>query len=342
MIRVIPKDGESTVDFMELFFNLTMDSITEFLFGKSSYCLLSGSSPEAVINTRFAEAFNRALQEILRRFFVGFFHFKSQQFKDDIKFVHNYVDRYVQEALQYREAYLLDPSQAESQFGHGRYVFMHELVKRVADPVVIRTELLNVLMAGRDTTATLLSNVWYTLARRPDVYSKLRKETVETLGGTKPTLRQLQKMKYLSYIIDESQRLDPVAPFNSRMAVVDTVLPLGGGPDGKSPLLVPKGQNVSYSLYTMHRRKDYFGDDADEFRPERWETIRPTWTFLPFNGGPRICVGQQYALNEAKYITIRLVQEFAAIEPRDDKPWTENVTLSTWNLHGTKIALTPV
>ena len=67
---------------------------------------------------------------------------------------------------------------------------------------------------------------------------------------------------------------------NSREAFEDTVLPVGGGPDGKSPLFVPKGRVVAWSVYTMHRRKDYFGEDADEFRPERWETLRPGWEYV--------------------------------------------------------------
>ena len=85
-----------------------------------------------------------------------------------------------------------------------------------------------------------------------------------------------------------------------RMSVVDTVLPLGGGPDGKSPLFIPAKTNVQYSVYTMHRRKDLYGEDADEFKPERWETLRPGWEYLPFNGGPRICIGRKCS----RYTTI--------------------------------------
>lgn len=71
-----------------------------------------------------------------------------------------------------------------------------------------------------------------------------------------------------------------MVPGNARAAMVDTVLPLGGGEDGKSPLFVPKGQVVQWSLYTIHRRKDIYGEDADEFKPERWATLRPGWVSL--------------------------------------------------------------
>jgi len=70
------------------------------------------------------------------------------------------------------------------------------------------------------------------------------------------------------------QRLYPVIPVNSRVAVVDTILPLGGGGDGKHPIFVKKGTRVLHFPYSMHRRKDIFGPDADEFRPERWENLR--------------------------------------------------------------------
>lgn len=72
-------------------------------------------------------------------------------------------------------------------------------------------------------------------------------------------------------------RLYPVVTGNTRCAEVDTILPLGGGDDGKSPLFIPKGQAVQWSLYTMHRRKEFYGEDAEEFKPERWEKLRPGW-----------------------------------------------------------------
>jgi cytochrome P450 len=99
-------------------------------------------------------------------------------------------------------------------------------------------------------------------------------------------------MKYLRWVLSECLRVMPVVPANGRIAVRDTTFPLRGGPDGKALVFLPKGSIVTYFPFTFHRRKDFHGEDADEFRLQRWEKLRSIWGYLPFYGGPRICVGQ--------------------------------------------------
>lgn len=91
-------------------------------------------------------------------------------------------------------------------------------------------------------------------------------------------------------------RLHPVIPTNAREASKDTILPHGGGKDGNSPLLVKKGNLVMYNIYAMHRDAGVFGPDPEAFVPERWDGLRPGWGYLPFNGGPRICIGRKYRM----------------------------------------------
>lgn len=92
----------------------------------------------------------------------------------------------------------------------------------------------------------------------------------------------------------------------------------------------------------MHRRTDFFGPDAEEFRPERWMDgqLRPRWEYLPFNGGPRICVGQRYALTEVGYVLVRMAQEFKTLESRDPGPWIESLALTLCSHNGTQVSLT--
>lgn len=124
-------------------------------------------------------------------------------------------------------------------------------------------------------------------------------------------------MRYLDCILKEVLRLYPSVPVNSRAATKTTTLPLGGGSDGQSPILIRKGEAVGYCVYAMHRRKDLYGADALFFRPERWEDgtlLRDIgYGYLPFNGGPRVCLGQDFALLEAAYTVARLVQKFPYI-----------------------------
>ena len=97
-------------------------------------------------------------------------------------------------------------------------------------------------------------------------------------------------------------RLYPPLPGNSRAAKHTTTLPTGGGPDGKSPILISRGDVVAYNSYTMQRCKETYGADAEEFRPERWSdgSIKQkdewdaTWRFVPFGGGPRACLGSKF------------------------------------------------
>lgn len=96
-------------------------------------------------------------------------------------------------------------------------------------------------------------------------------------------------------------RLYPALPVNTRTSAETTILPTGGGPDRKSPVLIPKGTAVAFSVYTLHRRADLYGVDAEIFRPERWDEDMPlfrdkvteNWGYLPFSGGPRLCLGSK-------------------------------------------------
>ena len=140
------------------------------------------------------------------------------------------------------------------------------------------------------------------LAKRPDIWVTLREEVASTFPAGDPpaSFEQLKNMRYLRAVLNESLRLHPIVPGNGRMALQDTVLPLGGGEDGQSALFVPKGRMVGWDIYAMQRRKDIYGEDADVFRPERWldsedeKALRPGWAYLPFNGGARSCVGRMF------------------------------------------------
>jgi len=118
-------------------------------------------------------------------------------------------------------------------------------------------------------------------------------------------------------VINEALRIYPLVPFNVRLALKDCTLPTGGGPDGLSPIGILKDTAIAYSPLTMHRRADLYppGAQPEKFIPERWEKWSPKpWQYIPFNGGPRICIGQQFALTEMSYTIVRLFQRYDRLE----------------------------
>lgn len=173
---------------------------------------------------------------------------------------------------------------------------------------------MNYLIAARDTTASLLTFVTYTLALHPDIMARVREEVLSKCGvqGV-PTFHDIKQMKLLRACIYEALRLFPPVPVNERATVDDCVFtPSAGAP----PLFIPNGVPVVYSTLLIHRRKDLWGENAEVFDPFRWidgperSTGSGSAKFLPFNSGPRICLGQQFALNEASFLMIRLLQVF--------------------------------
>ncbi|KAJ5394483.1 uncharacterized protein N7487_012124 [Penicillium crustosum] len=341
LIDRIPRDG-STVDLLPLFLNGTLDTATEFLFGESAH---SQRGEDSSAGVEFAKAFDVAQYVTAIRFRLGFLgrFYRRKEYIKSIKDTRAYVERFVQRTIDYRVAVNSgrDVDQDIKRLTESRYVFSYELSKQTLDKTNITDQLFSIMFAGRDTTANLLGTVFFLLAREPGVWTRLRKEVL-TLDGRKPSFDDLKSMTYLGWVLNETLRLYPIVPFNIREAKTDTYLPVGGGPDGKSPVHVPKGHEVIFSVYTLHRNTEVFGADADEFRPERWEKIRPGWAYLPFNGGPRICIGQQFALTEAGYTITRIMQHFEKIENRDPNPWTEDLGLTLATANGTKVALTPV
>ncbi|KAH7394768.1 n-alkane-inducible cytochrome P450 [Pyrenochaeta sp. MPI-SDFR-AT-0127] len=334
LVNNIPLDG-STVDLQELFFQMTIDSATEFLFGESIDSLGAGDKQPS-----FAKNFNTSQDGLAIRSRLGplmIFH-RDRAFSKATVEARRFVDQFVQKALDYRAAYVdgKDTAKAPEQ----RYVFIYELSKQTADRTELTDQLLNILLAGRDTTASLLSITFFILARRPDIWNRLRDEVLK-VQEERPSFEDLKSMTYLTWVLNETLRLYPAVPVNARTANKDTYLPVGGGPDGTDPIFVPKGQEVVYSVYSMHRLPAVFGQDATEYRPERWASLKPGWAYIPFNGGPRICPGQQFALTEASYTVMRILRRFKSIECRDGQPFKEALTLTLASKNGTKVCLTP-
>jgi cytochrome P450 len=162
----------------------------------------------------FADAFNTSQEYLLRRALVQrlYWTINPAQFRAANAKVHEVVDHYVHLALQSKHAHAAPGSSGRNEdLDKGRYVFLEALASDTNDPKVIRDNLLNVLLAGRDTTASLLSSVFYFLARNPRVWAALRAEIVRefgarhTPGHNEITHARLKSLTYLRYVLNESE-----------------------------------------------------------------------------------------------------------------------------------------
>lgn len=215
------------------------------------------------------------------------------------------------------------------------YTFLHAIAAFTRDRTVLRDQLVAVLLAARDTTAFTLTWLFAELSRHPELVTSLRAEIMQVVGPTRaPTYGDLKSMKHLSHSISETLRLFSIVPMNIRVALKDTSLPFGGGPDGLAPVGMPKGTHLGFSTQLLHTTRAFYPPtspgfaDPALFAPARWEHWQPKpWSYIPFNGGPRICIGQQFALAEVAYTVVRMLQRFARVESRMGegvaRPWSE-------------------
>lgn len=321
-------------DIQELFFRFTIDTATEFLFGDSVHSLWDEEIGR--VDTRsikgkdtFATDFNVVQVYLAARTYSQSLYWlqNSSEFRRLTKNVREFGRHYVDEVLS------LSNDELEKRSDEG-YTFLYELAKKTRDPVALLDQSLNILVAGRDTTAGLMSFALFELARNPRVWKKLREEVEQNFGlgeDADPndiSFESLKQCEYLKQVINETLRMYPAVPSNFRTCLRETTLPSGGGPDGKSPIYCAKGTCVAYSVYFMQRREEFYGKDANEFKPERWNDLKNLgWAYLPFNGGPRICLGQQFALTEASYVITRLVQMFPNLISEDDRPYPPKMQL---------------
>lgn len=198
-----------------------------------------------------------------------------------------------------------DPRESAKQFNP------RESAKRFEDQE-IRNEVMTIFLAGHETTAMALSWAFDLLGRHPGVARQVHEEAVAVLGGRVATLDALSRLPAASRVVHETLRLYPPAWLIHRIAKVE---------DHLAGEVVPAGTTVWLSPYLTHRRRDVWGADADEYKPERWKghPELPDGAFIPFGIGPRKCAGDLFALTELTLIVASVCQHFR-VDPLNATP----------------------
>jgi cytochrome P450 len=176
----------------------------------------------------------------------------------------------------------------------------------------LRDEMTTLFLAGHETTATALTWTWYLLSRHPEVEERLTDELDRVLAGHAPSVTDLPNLPCTEMVIREAMRLYPPAPGFAREPIEDVTI---AGYD------VPKGSLVTVNTYVLHHDGRFFAD-PERFDPERfapgWEERIPRYAYLPFGGGPRVCIGNSFAMMEARLILATAAQDYRLRLDRDE------------------------
>jgi cytochrome P450 len=169
----------------------------------------------------------------------------------------------------------------------------------------LHNEIGTMMFAGHETTATALTWTFYLLSQNPDVERRLHAEVDEALGGRMPTIEDLPHLPYARRVIDEALRLYPPAWGVTRQSI---------GEDALGGYRIPADASVSLIIINVHHDPRFWDEperfDPDRFTPERSEG-RPAFAYLPFGAGPRLCIGNQFALTEAHLVLAAVAARFA-------------------------------
>lgn len=168
----------------------------------------------------------------------------------------------------------------------------------------LRDELVTILLAGHETTASTLSWTWYLLARHPEAAQAMHAEAVKVLGDRVPGYQDVARLHYTTMVIQEAMRLYPPVWGLPRKAL---------GPDEIGGYLIPAGADVMICPYTLHRHEGFWAD-PDQFQPERFEAAvaghAHRYAYIPFGAGPRVCVGSHLGMLEATLVAAMVARRF--------------------------------
>ncbi|KAK0611431.1 cytochrome P450 52A11 [Immersiella caudata] len=333
LLPLLDNNGE-TVDVKDMFLRFTLDASADFTLGVNLETL------KRPLN-EFAASFERLRHKKVQRERSKPFKFlvPRSSYQPDLDYIESFMDPIIAETVRQVKAEQAGTSASKKD---PAFNLLRASAEVSTDQRFLRDELITSLFAGRDNTAMAFAWMFYELARHPDVVRDLRSAIIKTVGlDREPGYQELKDMKIVSNIINETLRLYPPVPINTRACIRDTTLPRGGGPDGNSPIGVLKGTGIVYSNHLLHINPEAYSDvpadhpPPEEWYPARWDTWFPKpWAFLPFHGGPRFCLGQQLVMVEMSYTLVRIFQRFSQVELRMDELGTVERREQPWLRRG--------
>lgn len=332
-----------SLDFCDLFFSFTLDAFVKMTLGKDLELFKNFNKSEAKSaaptelsssTIRFVEAFDFVQNQMDFRFSVlsGWKLIEmlnlsmGKRMKESCQILNEYTYSLIDDRISHLSNKNVDKADDESgQSLLDLFIKARDQRGGNLGRIELRDSMINLIIAGRDTTAQALSWAFFHLLMNRHLISKIRDETIEILGDDDPNQGGVSYENYKEFIwayavVLETLRLHPSVPKNMKVAISDDQIP--GGP------FIQSGDFVRWCDWLIGRDVTVWGSDCTEFKPERWIDEKGSikqfgqFKFHAFNGGPRVCLGMNLALYEAVKVIVEIFQRF---ELEFAEGWLENV-----------------
>ncbi|XP_057961789.1 cytochrome P450 86B1-like [Malania oleifera] len=343
------------VDLQDLLLRLTFDNVCMIAFGVDPGCLRPG-----LPKIPFARAFEEATEATVFRFVTPMVAWKAMRWlnvgterklKESIKG----VDEFAEEVIERRKKEVNGSEEMKMMKSDLLTVFMGMRVdeeggEEVFSDKFLRDICVNFILAGRDTSSVALTWFFWLLNGRPEVEDRILEEIRRVVserdgdeegkknggaGGVELRPEEVKKMDYLQAAISEALRLYPSVPVDHKEVIEDDKFPDG--------TILKKGTKVIYAIYAMGRMESIWGKDCREFKPERWLRdgrfmSESAYKFTAFNGGPRLCLGKDFAYYQMKFVAASVLYSFH-VKVVENHPVEPKLALTMYMKHGLSVNL---
>ncbi|URD88400.1 LEM3 (ligand-effect modulator 3) family / CDC50 family [Musa troglodytarum] len=344
-VLAVAEAQRAPIDLQDVLLRLTFDNVCMIAFGTDPGCLRPGL-PEIP----FAKAFEDATEATTIRFITPTAIWKALRYFDlgSERWLRRsiaVVDEFAYEVIRTRREELSSGEQTRTARSDLLTVFT-KLRDEDGTPYsdkFLRDVCVNFILAGRDTSSVALAWFFWLLNRHPEVEERIlgeiRKITEERGGDEDGELvfkpEEVKRMEYLHAALSEALRLYPSVPVDHKEVVEDDVFPDG--------TVLKKGTKVIYAIFSMGRMESIWGKDCRDFKPERWLKdgrfmSESAYKFTAFNGGPRLCLGKDFAYYQMKFVAGSILHRYH-VKVMENHPVVPKMALTMYMKYGLKVTL---
>ncbi|CAN0888289.1 Cytochrome P450 86B1 [Linum grandiflorum] len=336
------------IDLQDVLLRLTFDNVCMIAFGVDPGCLTPGL-PEV----SFATAFENATEATMLRFMMPTCVWRAMRWaevgpervlKRSIRRVDEFADGVIR--ARKKELALMEDEEKISSDILTVFMRLRDETGRAYSDKFLRDICVNFILAGRDTSSVALSWFFWLVDAHPEVeerivkeISMIVKERSSEISSEEVVLKpeEIKRMDYLQAALSEALRLYPSVPVDHKEVVEDDVFPDG--------TVLKKGTKVIYAIYAMGRMESIWGKDCNDFKPERWLggkdgrfASESAYKFTAFNGGPRLCLGKDFAYYQMKFVAASIMYRYK-VKVVEDHPVEPKLALTMYMKHGLKVNL---